>query len=94
MSRTEYNKLGYYNLHKPGTVQGPPVKPNTPPMYLQQVLTPPVKHARYNALTYGSTGQPYYNMSSGPYKGACSVNNPRPCWGYMHPGSRNRPPLN
>ena len=63
-------------------------------MAQQQPLYPQVNHG-YNALTFQSNGQPYYQVSQGPYNQPCSVNNGRPCGGFIPahiiPGPRPRP---
>jgi hypothetical protein len=59
-------------------------------MQVQQPLYPQVNHG-YNALTYGSTGGPYYPVNKGPYAQPCSNNNARLCAGKMQPNLPLKP---
>ena len=60
-------------------------------MATQQPLYSLVNHG-YNALTYGSTGAPYYPVNKGPYAQLCSQNRNRGCRGgtghLPHPSPR------
>ena len=54
-------------------------------MRIEEVLVSRPNYKKYDALTYQSNGQPYYNMSSGPYASPCERNVKRGCAGFGKP---------